>query len=317
MMAKRPLMYANLHTHTTHSDGVYSPAEMARVAKEEGYSAIAVTDHDTVTGNDAIRAECVRLGMETIFGCEFMTHSDVLGLDFHLTAFDFDAELPEMKEYLRKCSFTMTERTRACFEIGKEKGLLPKEIEWQHVLSDEQNEGISWICNDHVFRTMKKMGLAEDKDYPPFLEGIFFKYWKAVPDAYPKLPLEELVPLIRRANGVVIVAHPHGAIDKIPYLAKQGIEGLEVWHPDLTAEEIPAALLAAAENKMYISGGPDHSGICGGQYPFYEDYTSCPYYIPDFSTGTTKEFFDEIKNRTMLGGREDIIYSYVESYKHN
>ena len=118
MTAKKPLMYANLHTHTTHSDGVYSPAEMARIAKAEGYSAIAVTDHDTVTGNEEIKAECQKLGMETIFGCEFMTHSDVLGLDFHLTAFDFDAEMPEMKEYLRKCSYTMTERTRACFEIG-------------------------------------------------------------------------------------------------------------------------------------------------------------------------------------------------------
>ena len=37
-------MYANLHSHSTHSDGVYSPAEMARVAKEEGFSAIAISD---------------------------------------------------------------------------------------------------------------------------------------------------------------------------------------------------------------------------------------------------------------------------------
>ena len=315
MTAKTPLMYANLHTHSTHSDGAFSPNEMARVAKDEGYSAIAVTDHDTVTGNAEIKAACAELGMETLFGCEFMTHSNVLGLDFHLTAFDFNAEMPEMKEYLRRCSFTMTERTRACFEIGREKGLIPKGIEWKHVLADEQNKDITWICNDHVFRTMKKMGLAEDKDYPPFLEGIFFKYWTAVPDAYPKLVLEELVPLIRRADGLVIVAHPHGAIDTVPYLKKQGVEGLEVWHPDLTAEEIPQALRAAAENEMYISGGPDHSGLCGGQYPFYEDYKSCPYYIPDFSMGTTKEFFDEIKNRKMLCGREDIINSYIKSYQ--
>ena len=42
--------YANLHTHSTHSDGKYSPATLARMAKEEGYGAVAVTDHDTVTG---------------------------------------------------------------------------------------------------------------------------------------------------------------------------------------------------------------------------------------------------------------------------
>lgn len=315
MTNNKPLMYANLHVHTTHSDGAYSPKEIADIAKKEGYGAIAVTDHDTVTGNEEIRKECEKLGLETIFGCEFMTTSDVLGCGFHLTAFDFDADMPEMKEYLRKCSVTMSERTKACFDIGKREGLLPKEIEWDTVLADEQNNGITWICNDHVFRTMKKMGLAEDKDYPPFLHNIFFKYWTTVPDAYPKLPLEELVPLIKRAGGIVIVAHPHNVLDKIPHLINCGVEGIEVWHPDLTNEEIPMALKIASENNLYISGGPDHSGLCGGQYVFYDDYKSCPYYIPEFSTGTTREFFEEIKNRKLSDGRKDIISSYIESYK--
>ena len=40
-------IYANLHTHSTHSDGVYTPAELVKIAKDEGYGAIAITDHDT------------------------------------------------------------------------------------------------------------------------------------------------------------------------------------------------------------------------------------------------------------------------------
>ena len=42
--------FANLHLHSTHSDGVYSPAELVRLAKKEGYKALAVTDHDVITG---------------------------------------------------------------------------------------------------------------------------------------------------------------------------------------------------------------------------------------------------------------------------
>lgn len=315
MSARKPIMYANLHNHCTHSDGVYTPYEITEIAKDEGYRAMAMTDHDTVTGNAELEAACKSLGMESIYGCEFMTKSEKLGgLDFHLTAFDFDADMPEMKEYLRRCSVTMTERTKACFKIGQDKGLLTKEITWQEVLDD--NEGISWICNDHVFRTMKKKGLAEDKDYPPFLHNIFFKYWKSVPDAYPKLPLEEIVPLIKRAGGLVIVAHPHNKLDKIPYLMELGVEGLEVWHHALfNDDEIPNTLKIAAENKLYISGGPDHSGLCGGQYAFYEDYKNCPHYIPELSTGTTEEFFWEIKNRRFLDGREALISEYVEYYK--
>lgn len=41
-------LYANLHSYSTHSDGVYSPLEMANVPKKEGYGAIAITDHDVI-----------------------------------------------------------------------------------------------------------------------------------------------------------------------------------------------------------------------------------------------------------------------------
>ena len=45
----KEIPYANLHLHSTHSDGVYSPGELVRIAKAEGYRALAITDHDTVS----------------------------------------------------------------------------------------------------------------------------------------------------------------------------------------------------------------------------------------------------------------------------
>ena len=60
--------YANLHSHSTHSDGKYTPAELVRVAAEEGYKAIAVTDHDTATGYPELKAECEKMGLQSIFG---------------------------------------------------------------------------------------------------------------------------------------------------------------------------------------------------------------------------------------------------------
>ena len=49
-MAEVMKVFASLHAHSTHSDGVYSPRELARVGKEEGYGALVLTDHDTITG---------------------------------------------------------------------------------------------------------------------------------------------------------------------------------------------------------------------------------------------------------------------------
>ena len=70
--------YANLHTHSTHSDGQFSPSQLARVAKEEGYRALSLTDHDTATGFGELKAECDKLGMECIFGTEFTGPSHLL-----------------------------------------------------------------------------------------------------------------------------------------------------------------------------------------------------------------------------------------------
>ena len=71
-------LYANLHTHSTHSDGGFTPKQLARAAKKEGYSALALTDHDTVTGYTELREECEKLGLETIFGAEFSSPSKML-----------------------------------------------------------------------------------------------------------------------------------------------------------------------------------------------------------------------------------------------
>ena len=84
--------YANLHLHSTHSDGVYTPAELVRIAKDEGYRALALTDHDTTTGNADMRRECEAAGLDFIFGCEFSSPWRERRINFHIVGFDFDPE---------------------------------------------------------------------------------------------------------------------------------------------------------------------------------------------------------------------------------
>jgi predicted metal-dependent phosphoesterase TrpH len=56
-------LYANLHLHSTHSDGVDTPTKLAQLVYEEGYKAAALTDHDSVSGNAEFMAACRALGM--------------------------------------------------------------------------------------------------------------------------------------------------------------------------------------------------------------------------------------------------------------
>jgi isopropylmalate/homocitrate/citramalate synthase len=129
------------------------------------------------------------------------------------------------------------------------------------------------------------------------------------------MPIEEIIPLVKKAGGIVLVAHPHNKLDVIDRLVELGIDGFEVWHPDLNEAEFSEALRIAMENGLYISGGSDHSGLCGGQYSFYEDYKSCEYYIPECTMGTTKEFFSEMKERRLNPKRNEIIKEYIKYYQ--
>ncbi|MFA5449667.1 MAG: CehA/McbA family metallohydrolase [Clostridia bacterium] len=75
---------AELHTHTLHSDGTFTPESLARAAKAEGLSVIALTDHNTIAGIQPLSKEGQKVGITVIHGIEWTTfygHITVLGGD--------------------------------------------------------------------------------------------------------------------------------------------------------------------------------------------------------------------------------------------
>ena len=287
--------YANLHMHTTHSDGVYTPEEIVRVAKAEGYRGLAISDHDTATGYPSFKAACDKEGIEALFAVEFSVSSPVTQKCYHIVAFSFDPEYPPMAEYLLKMGERQTYHTKSCFDEAVSTGGLTG-ITWEEVLA--YNEGVIWLCNNHVFAAMKAKGLVKEEDYMDFFLTHFQKQRGKYPPVIKFKTLEELVPLVKEAGGFCVVAHPHNQLEDIDYLMEVGIEGLEVWHPDLTEEEKERAYQIALEKNLFISGGCDHSGLCGGLYSSYhteEELKASYHYIPDHSVGTTEAYFRELQ----------------------
>lgn len=287
-------IYANLHLHSTHSDGVYSPAEMVKVAKAEGYKALALADHDIGTGYPELKAACEEEGMECIFAVEFTVREP---MDCHIVGFDFDPEYPPMKEYLADMGIRQTDNTKKCFEEAVENGGISG-ITWDEVL--EFNKGIVWLCNNHVWRAMKAKGLVEESGYMAWFIQNFRDQRGKYPPVRDFKTLQEIVSLIKAAGGFAVIAHPHSRIDKIDFLMECGIEGIEVWHADHSPEERKKALAVALEKGLYISGGSDHSGLCGGfydSYPSEEALRESHHYIEPLSAGTTEAYFRELQAR--------------------
>lgn len=287
-------MYANLHLHTTHSDGKYSPEEIVDIAKKEGYKAIAVTDHDTATAFPFLKEACGKNDMECIFGVEFSVWEE--DKIYHLVGFNFNPEYKPMAEYLKKMALRQTDNTLCCFNEAVEKGGI-KGVTWEEVL--EYNKGIDWLCNEHVFNLLKSKGLENDQGYIKWFDDNFRYQRGKYPPKYRFNNLKEMTELIHDAGGITVLAHPNSYKEDIKEILKKGFDGVEVWHSEMKERDREYALKLALENNMYISGGSDHEGLCGGFYSAFkseEELINSRYYVPKCSCGTTKEYYEEIKN---------------------
>lgn len=293
-------LYANLHIHSTHSDGGYSPSEIVRVCKEEGYKALAITDHDIATAYPEMKAACDELGMECLLGTEFSAPSKLLADNkesptFHITAYHFDPEYPPLKQYFADMGICETEQTHTLFDRGVRLGLI-KGITWDEVL--EFNKDIKWLCNMHLWRAMLAKELLTKSDRGWFWNELFADHrWEVEP--YCEFKQEfEIIKLIKDAGGIAILAHPHNQLEHIDALKEMGIEGLEVWHSMMSEQEREQAIKIAHENDLYISGGSDHEGLSDGPHKALLKPGDRGYY-PPFSFGTTKEYYEEIRDRKL------------------
>ena len=297
-------IYANLHIHSTHSDGNFSPTDVARICKDEGYKAIAITDHDIATAYPEMKAECDKIGLECLFGAEFSAPSKLLEdpdyynplePNFHITAYHFDPEYPAMKQYLDDMAFRETEQTHELFNRGVRLGLI-KGIEWDEVL--EYNGDIRWLCNNHLWRCMLDKGLLKKEDRGWFWTELFADHRWEIPPHREFKSEADMIQLIRDAGGIAIVAHPHEQLKHIDALIEMGVEGLEVWHSMMTEEEREKAVKLAYEKDLYISGGSDHEGRCDNQ-TLLNMKPGDRFYTPPCTYGTTKQHYEEIRDRKL------------------
>ena len=295
--------YANLHMHSTHSDGRYSPDELARLAKEIGYGAIALTDHDAVSGNPIMRRECERLGLGYVYGSEFYARLEETGRIVHLVGFGFDADHPPLREHINNMADKYTSQTRALFERALSTGEISG-VSWDDVL--KYNEGINWLVYSHVFNTMHARGLVTYAEREALKETCFSSELKRTLKSKHDYPsVRDMIKHVHDAGGVMLFAHPHELLDYVEILAGEGLDGLEVWHSELDGEERRRALALAKKCDLLVSGGDDHSGLLGGQYYRFEKPEETRYFFPPLTLGVPEFFYEEIRDMKKKPDRRD------------
>ncbi|UFJ43212.1 PHP domain-containing protein [Brevibacillus humidisoli] len=254
-------MRADLHSHTTASDGTCAPAENVRLAKEAGLAAVAITDHDTVAGIDEALAAGEQLGIEVVPGVEISSLAG--GQDIHVLGYyiphrdqGFQAELAKLRD-------TRHERNKLLIARLQELGV---EITLDDVYRRKDGPDKN-IGRPHIAAEMMERGYVES------IDEAFEKYLGKHGAAYvnpPRISPQQAIDLIKQAGGVAVLAHP-GLYDDdnlVHELVRYGLDGIEVWHPDNDQDEVERYLQMTEENDLIATGGSDFHGW-RGEEPFH------------------------------------------------
>ena len=247
---------ADLHSHTTASDGALSPRELVRLAARQGVRVLAVTDHDSVSGLPEAIDEAARHGIEIVPGLEI--NCDVEGAEVHILGYCVDWQAQWFETFLAE---QRAERTARVHRIVERLGELGVSLTAGEVFA---------ICKEgspgrpHVAQAMVKRG------YVKSVREAFDRYLRSGgPASVPRRRLTpvEAVQVIRRAHGVPVMAHPGLANrdEMIPELVEAGLGGIETFYPEHSAGQIEAYRTICRERGLIPTGGSDYHGSHTGR----------------------------------------------------
>lgn len=251
-----PEKHADLHLHTSFSDGTYSPEELAENGRRHGFAALALTDHDTIDGCERMQAACEKLDIEFIPASEITV--DVEGHEMHLLAYCLDTAHEGLRTELKKSQDCRRKRIHQMVELLNKLGV-PLKVEAVFKIANCDAPG-----RPHIGRALVEAGHCSSVD------DAFRRYLKSNRPAWapkPKISAADAIKLVHQAGGVAVMAHPGlNRIDQcIPGLVKAGIDGLECFHSRHSTRVSERYLQIADQHALLVTGGSDCHGMNKGE----------------------------------------------------
>jgi predicted metal-dependent phosphoesterase TrpH len=249
-----PSRFADLQLHSNASDGSDSPSEVVNRAARRGFSAIALTDHDTTNGVPEAAARAGAVGIELIPGCELSTlddaerQIDMLAYGIDVSDVAFQATLHTIRSGRLGRAYLMVQRLN---ELGFA-------VSWDRVQAIAGGENIG---RPHVARAMVEAGVVptiKDAFTAEFILDGGRCYVQRV-----RISPAEAIDAIHRAGGVAVAAHPGRtglSDDEVVALASRGLDGIEAHYPRHSKAETARFLELAGRLDLLITGGSDDHG---------------------------------------------------------
>jgi len=242
----------DLHTHTTCSDGTYTPQELIKHAKDEGIVGLSITDHDTFAAYPEAFSIAKIHGIELISGIELSSLFESESV--HVLGYAFDVRDKNLQAACSKQRMLRLERNRE---------ILHKLKEYDIVLDEDE------ITNaKHPTYTYGRVHIAQamcDKGYVKDIQDAFKQYIGNHKPCYvegKKWAVGEAIELIHAAHGKAVLAHPHlmSSHMQIQKVLEYPFDGLEAYYGRFFRAEDEKWVQVAQKRGLFVTGGSDFHG---------------------------------------------------------
>ena len=247
---------ADLHCHSTSSDGRLTPTKLVDLAAERGVRIMALTDHDSIEGvEEALRAAERHRGFTLIPGVEMST--DIPGAEVHVLGYFLDQADQELQGTLAHLRHSRVDRARRMVDKLRGMGM---EIEWERV---QAIAGDGAVGRPHIAQALLEKG------YISYIAEAFDRFIGRNGPAYAereKMTPVEVVTFLAKKKGMPVLAHPRdldNLEDLLPQLKAAGLIAMEAYYQDYDDATIDRLVAIARRYELLPLGGSDFHGLGG------------------------------------------------------
>lgn len=265
------LAFADLHTHTTCSDGSLSPAQLIALAAERGLQALAITDHDTTAALPEAEEVAYQHNIFLVPGIELSCTAE--GKDYHILGYFINPTCNLLRLHQEYCLEQRIQRIYTSVAILQELGL---QLSAEEVLE---------FAGSAAPGRMHLANVLVEKEYCRSAGEAFNRFLGDGRPAHVEkwhFPPEQGIDLIHQCGGVAVLAHPgkHTPTKALTSMIVAGLDGIETRHPSHSTYLVRTYARIAREHGLLASGGSDFHG-------------NRPY--DDANFGTLRIPFDEVE----------------------
>lgn len=246
----------DLHTHSTASDGQYTPAELVRLAKGRGIQVLALTDHDTVDGLEEAACAGDALGLRIIRGIELSAREYHA---FHILGYNIRPGMSILTDLCCRMKERRDQRGLRLIAFLREQG--------GDLSLDEVRDlaGGEVLGRPHFAQAMVHQGYvgSNREAFDRYLDTE--EYHQKVEQDKPSV--QECIEAIKDAGGKAVLAHPYqiGIRDAelealVRELIRYGLDAIECYYPKYTPEQQAFYLCLAEKYGLHVTGGSDFHG---------------------------------------------------------